>query len=132
LAQVITEVLPLLPLNSGVILPGMVVTVALESDEARAAVEASERTNDRILLVPKRDGHYARVGTVAVVENAGQLVSGVEALVVRGVGRGLIGTGVAGTGEAVWVQVDLVDDDEGVTERAHELAREYRARCRSS
>ncbi|MGH2825607.1 MAG: endopeptidase La, partial [Actinomycetota bacterium] len=73
------------------------------------------------------DGRYARVGTIAVVESAGQLVSGVEALVVRGLGRGLIGTGVSGTGEAVWVQVDVEDENEGVTERAHELAREYRA-----
>jgi len=33
--------LPLLPLKSGVVLPGMVFTMALESDEARAAVEAA-------------------------------------------------------------------------------------------
>jgi ATP-dependent Lon protease len=121
------EVLPLLPLNSGVILPGMVVTVALESDEGRAAVEAAEKTNNRILLVPKVDGRYARVGTVAAVENAGQLVSGVEALVVRGLARGVIGTGVSGTGDAVWVQVQVEDDPEVVTERAFELARDYRA-----
>ncbi|MGH2752172.1 MAG: endopeptidase La [Actinomycetota bacterium] len=121
------EILPLLPLNSGVILPGMVVTVALESDEARAAVEAAGKTNDHILLVPKVDGRYARVGTIAAVENAGQLVSGVEALVVRGLSRGVIGTGVSGTGDAVWVQVDVADDEQGVTPRAVELAREYRA-----
>ena len=36
-----TETLPLLPLTSGVLLPGMVVTMALESDEARAAVETA-------------------------------------------------------------------------------------------
>ena len=33
--------LPLLPLTSGVVLPGMVFTMALESDEARAAVESA-------------------------------------------------------------------------------------------
>jgi ATP-dependent Lon protease len=121
------EVLPLLPLNSGVVLPGMVVTVALESDEARAAVDAAEKTNDRILMVPKVDGRYARVGTIAAVENAGQLVSGVEALVVRGLARGVIGTGVSGTGDAVWVQVEVEDDQQVVTDRALELAREYRA-----
>ena len=33
--------LPLLPLTSGVLLPGMVFTMALESDEAIAAVEAA-------------------------------------------------------------------------------------------
>jgi len=121
------EILPLLPLNSGVVLPGMVVTVALESDEARAAVEAATKTGDRILMVPKVDGRYARVGTIAAVENAGQLVSGVEALVVRGLARGVIGTGVSGTGDAVWVQVEVEDDNQVSTDRALELAREYRA-----
>ena len=33
--------LPLLPLTSGVVLPGMVFTMALESDEARAAVDSA-------------------------------------------------------------------------------------------
>ena len=121
------EILPLLPLNSGVVLPGMVVTVALESDEARAAVEAAAKTGDRILMVPKVDGRYARVGTIAAVENAGQLVSGVEALVVRGLARGVIGTGVSGTGDAVWVQVEVEDDQQVSTDKALELAREYRA-----
>ena len=36
-----TQNLPLLPLTSGVVLPGMVFTMALESDEARAATEAA-------------------------------------------------------------------------------------------
>ena len=34
--------LPVLPLTSGVVLPGMVLTIALETDEAKAAVEAAE------------------------------------------------------------------------------------------
>jgi ATP-dependent Lon protease len=67
------------------------------------------------------------VGTIAAVENAGQLVSGVEALVVRGLARGVIGTGVSGTGDAIWVQVEVEDDPEFVSDRALELAREYRA-----
>jgi ATP-dependent Lon protease len=121
------EILPLLPLNSGVILPGMVVTVALESDEARAAVEAAEKTGNRILMVPKVDARYARVGTIAEVENAGQLVSGVEALVVRGLARGVIGTGVSGTGDAIWVEVERSDDPVSASPRALELAREYKA-----
>ncbi|MGH2698436.1 MAG: endopeptidase La [Actinomycetota bacterium] len=104
----------------------MVVTVALESDEAAAAVQAAEKTNNRIILVPKVEEHYARVGTIAAVENAGQLVSGVEAMVVRGLDRGVIGTGVSGTGDAIWVQVELAEDDH-ISERAFDLAREYRA-----
>jgi ATP-dependent Lon protease len=78
-------------------------------------------------MVPKVEARYARVGTIAEVENAGQLVSGVEALVVRGLARGVIGTGVSGTGDAIWVQVERSDDPPSPSQRALELAREYKA-----
>ncbi len=120
-------VLPLLPLTTGVVLPGMVVTLTIESDEARAAAEAAASTDDRqILLVPKVEGRYARVGTVAKIEDLGQTRGGVEALVIRGLSRAIVGAGVPGTGEALWVQVDPVEESEP-TARARELAREYRA-----
>jgi ATP-dependent Lon protease len=120
-------VLPLLPLTTGVVLPGMVVTLTLESDEAHAAAEAASSTDDALLLlVPKVDGRYARVGTVAKIEDLGQTRTGVEALVIRGLSRAVVGVGVPGTGEAVWVQADPVDEGEPTT-RARELAREYRA-----
>src|SRR5919206_3483282 len=67
-----TETLPLLPLTSGVVLPGMVVTATLETPESRS------------------------------------------------------GAGVAGTGTATWVEVEPIDDPPA-TERAMQLAREYRA-----
>ena len=51
--------LPLLPLTSGVVLPGMVFTMALESDEAKAAAEAAEAAGGRFVLVPFIDGRYA-------------------------------------------------------------------------
>jgi ATP-dependent Lon protease len=123
-----TNVLPLLPLTTGVVLPGMVVTLTLESDEAKTAVAASRGgdSDDTILLVPKMDGRYARIGTIAKVEDVGRLPSGVEALVVRGLHRAVIGAGVAGTGDATWVQADPVED-KPATERARDLAREYRA-----
>ncbi len=120
-------VLPLLPLTTGVVLPGMVVTLTLESDEARAAADAAASGDDALLLlVPKVEGRYARVGTVAKIEDLGQTRTGVDALVIRGLSRAEVGVGVAGTGEAVWVQADPVDDGEP-TARARELAREYRA-----
>src|SRR5687767_9257661 len=102
--------LPVLPLSTGVVLPGMVVTIALETDEARAAADAAASTDDRLLLVPRIDGRYAAVGTVVQVEDAGQLRNGLRALVVRGLHRATIGAGVAGTGSALWVQADTVDD----------------------
>jgi ATP-dependent Lon protease len=121
------QVLPLLPLTTGVVLPGMVVTLTLETDEAHAAAEAAASTDDALLLlVPKVDGTYARVGTVAKIEELGQTRGGVEALVIRGISRAVVGVGVPGTGEAVWVQADPVDEP-APTPRARELAREYRA-----
>ncbi len=121
------DVLPLLPLTTGVVLPGMVVTLTLESDEARAAAEAASDTAERtMLLVPKVDGRYARVGTIAKIEDLGQTRSGVEALVIRGLTRAVVGVGVPGTGEALWVQAEPVEEAEP-TARAKELAREYRA-----
>ena len=119
--------LPLLPLTTGVVLPGMVVTLTIESDEARAAADAAAATDDRhLLLVPKTDTGYARVGTVAKIEDLGQTRSGVEALGIRGLSRAVVGTGVPGTGEALWVQSQSVEEPEP-SALAKERAREYRA-----
>ena len=77
-----TDTLPLLPLTSGVVLPQMIVTLALETDEARAAADAALATGNGeagdglLLLVPSVNGRYATVGTVAKIENAGELPSG--------------------------------------------------------
>ena len=120
-------VLPLLPLTTGVVLPGMVVTLTLETDEAHAAAEAASSIDDALLLlVPRVDGRYARVGTVAKIEDLGQTRTGVEALVIRGLSRAVVGLGVPGTGEAVWVQADPVNEGEAPA-KTRELAREYRA-----
>ena len=119
-------ILPLLSLNSGVVLPGMVVTIAVESAEAGAAFDAAVAGEGRLLLVPRLDdGRYARVGTVADVE-VGDLPGGMRAAIVRGLHRAIVGTGVPGTGAATWVQADPVIPGEP-SDRARELAREYRA-----
>jgi ATP-dependent Lon protease len=121
-----TSVLPLLPLATGVVLPGMVVTMAIESNEAKAAIEATESSEGRILLVPRLDGRYARVGTVAKVEDSGELPSGLRAVVVRGLHRAVVGVGVpAPAGSALWVQAEPARSEP--SPRARELAREYRA-----
>jgi ATP-dependent Lon protease len=127
MAQLDTQILPLLPLTSGVVLPGMVVTLTIESEDARRAIAASESSDGELLLVPKVGSRYAKIGTVAKVEDVGRLRNGLEALVIRGVHRSVVGTGVAGTGDGVWVQHEPRLDLETSTERARELAREYRA-----
>jgi ATP-dependent Lon protease len=104
----------------------MVFTMALESDEARAAAEAAGSAGGRLLLVPHLDGRYATVGVVAEVTEQGELPGGLPAIAVRGDRRAAIGTGVPGTGSALWVEAEVLDEGEP-TAAAVELAREYRA-----
>src|SRR2546426_943269 len=106
----------------------MVVTLTLETPEARAAVAAARQADDTLLLVPRtEDGRYARVGTVAHIEDMGRTPAGVEALVTRGLHRASIGSGIAGTGEATWAQMDPHPAPGQPPPRAQELARQYRA-----
>ncbi len=121
-----TQLLPLLPLTQGVVFPQMVVTIALETDEAKQAGAAAEAAGNRIVLVPRTDGRFATVGTVAAIESAGELPNGTRALVIRGVGRVRIGTGEIGAHGALHVRVEPAEDSV-VTEHTRELAREYRA-----
>ncbi|HVK23090.1 MAG TPA: endopeptidase La [Actinokineospora sp.] len=122
--------LPVLPLDDTVLLPGMVVPIHLTGSdnaaEARAAVEAAQAGTEpaRVVLVPRLDGKYASVGTLAVVEQVGRLPGGDLAAVVRGTGRVRIGAGTTGPGAALWVQVETAD--EAVTDEARELARDYK------
>ncbi len=118
--------LPLLPLTTGVVLPGMVFTMALESEEAKAAAEAAGTSGGRLLLVPHIEGRYASVGVVAEVLEQGELPGGLPAIVVRGDQRASIGTGVPGTGQALWVEAEPLAEAEP-TAAVTELAREYRA-----
>src|ERR1700722_8251183 len=120
------ETLPLVSLTSGVILPGMVFTLALETDEARAAVEAAGSSGGHLVVVPRIEGRYSSVGVVGEIVETGELPGGSHAVVVRGLERATIGTAVPGTGNALWIQVEAVTRSEP-SEKAVGLAREYRA-----
>ena len=122
----LTQTLPLLPLTSGVVLPGMVFTMALETGESRAAADAAGSVGGRLVLVPHIEGRYAAIGVVSEIVERGELPGGTPAVVVRGLERAQIGTGVPGTGQALWVQVDPVAEEAPST-AAQQLAREYRA-----
>ena len=122
-----TLVVPLLPLTTGVVLPGMVVTIALETDEARNAIAAAHAADSAIFVVPKIDGRYARIGTLARVEDAVRLPTRIEVRVIRGLQRAMLGTTVAEVGDAVWVQIEPIEDSAPASERVRELARVYRA-----
>jgi ATP-dependent Lon protease len=122
-----SKAVPLLPLTSGVVLPRMVVTIPLDIPEARAAAEAARSQDGELLLVPRVASGFSRVGTIAKIEAGVGLPSGGEALVLRGVRRALVSTGVAGTGDATWVLVADAPETNTDTRRSRELARDYRA-----
>src|SRR5947208_14677771 len=103
-----TLVVPLLPLTTGVVLPGMVVTIALETDEARKAVAAAHARDSAIFVVPKIDGRHARMGNLARVEHAVRLPTRIEVRVIRGLQRAMRGATVAEDGDAAWVQIEPV------------------------
>jgi ATP-dependent Lon protease len=122
----LNQTLPLLPLTSGVVLPGMVFTMALETDEAKTAAEAAGSVGGELVLVPHIDGRYSSIGVISKILEVGELPGGPLAIVVSGLRRASIGTAVPGTGQALWVQVDAVAEGPE-TPRSVELAREYRA-----
>jgi ATP-dependent Lon protease len=118
--------LPVLTLTSGVVLPGMVFTLTLETEEARGAVEAAQAVGGRMVVVPNIEGRYSRIGVIAGLVEEGELPGGQSAAVVTGLQRAEIGSAVPGTGRALWVQVEPVPDSKASSD-ALELAREYRA-----
>jgi ATP-dependent Lon protease len=121
--------LPLLALEDRVVLPHMAVPVAVESDEAHAAVAAARESNGLVLLVPKIDGRYASTGTVARVEESGRLPNGREASVIRGMYRGILNSAATERAGALWMTVEPAPDPklEDLPGKATVLAKEYRA-----
>ncbi|GHH69515.1 Lon protease [Streptosporangium violaceochromogenes] len=122
-------VLPVLPLDDEVVLPGMVVPLDLSGAEVRAAIDAARalaESKPEVLLVPRVDGKYGSVGVRAVVEQVGRMPGGEPVAVVRGADRVRVGAGTTGPGAALWVQATLVEVVEAGP-RAQELAKEYKA-----
>jgi ATP-dependent Lon protease len=122
--------LPLLALEDHVILPHMALPVAVETDEARAAVAAARQANGLLLLVPKIEGRYANAGTVARIEESGRLPDGREAVVIRGLYRGILsGAATPQNSGALWISVQAATDPKAdeLPGKAAALAREYRA-----
>ncbi len=129
MADVTELTLPVLPLPNGVVLPQMVITLALETTEAQAAADAAGE-DGRVVLVPTVEGRHGAVGVIARIESSGNLPSGTRALVVRALHRARVRTAVVGATDALWVEVDPVEDPRP-SERARELAIELRAAIRA-
>jgi ATP-dependent Lon protease len=122
-----TEFIPLLPLNNAVVLPGMVVTIPVEREEAGAAIAAAREGDGLVLLVPRVEGKYASVGTVAKIEDSRKLPNGVDVAILQGLHRASVGSAAAGTGPALRVLAQPAQDVNPLTETSHVLAREYKA-----
>jgi ATP-dependent Lon protease len=124
------QTFPVLFLDDLVVLPDMVVPLEI-TDQAQGALDAarSGRTESgrtlQLLLVPRVEGSTGSIGVVAEVAQIGRTPGGEAAMVLRGVQRARIGTGVPGPGAALWVEADPLDEPEP-TPRARELAGEFK------
>src|SRR5205823_4336637 len=122
-----SELLPVLPMDDVVVLPHMTVTLAVEGDSQRAAIEAARQGSRLVLLVPRLDGKFGSIGTVARLGDSGELPTGAEAFMIRGEYRARLGGGQADIAGALWVKADPILDPEPPTEGSLALMREYRA-----
>src|SRR5438067_6984312 len=122
-----SELLPVLPMDDVVVLPHMSVTLAVEGDDQKAAIEAARQGNRLVLLVPRIEGKFGTIGTAARLGESAELPTGAEAFMIRGEYRARLGSGQADIGGALWVKADPILDPEPPTEKSLELAREYRA-----
>src|SRR5262245_14744618 len=82
---------------------------------------------DRVLLVPKHDDEYAKVGTVAQVTDRIRLPGGGRAVALEGLHRGVAGAAASDSQGRLFVEVEEHPDPETADGRIRELEREYRA-----
>src|ERR1700730_10067228 len=122
-----TKKLPLLPLTQAVVLPQMSATIPTDSEDARKAVTARLADDALLLLLPKLESRYATVGVIAKIEEKGNLPDGTEVVAVQGRTRAVLGEVTPEAGGPLWAEVTPSPDPKSWSERATELAHEYRA-----
>src|SRR3954452_14914625 len=106
----------LIPLDDTVVFPTMDVPLPVDVGDA-----------ERVVLVPRHDDDYAKVGTIAEVTERVRLPGGARGATLSGVTRGVIGAAQTDLRGRLLVDVTEVTDDEPVDGRTRELVREYRA-----
>src|SRR6266550_1639365 len=90
-------------------------------------ISAEVGDEDRVLLVPRHDGEYAKVGTVAEVGDRLRLPGGIAAVNLVGLHRGVAGAAHTDAQGLLRVDVEERLDVEPPGVRTRELEREYRA-----
>jgi ATP-dependent Lon protease len=111
-----TETLLLVPLDDTVVFPTMDVTLPVDVGE-----------DQRVLLVPRHEGTFAKVGTIAEVTDHIRMPGGARAVALSGVARGVAGAAQSDTLGRLRVETEESRDDVPVDGRTRNLEREYRA-----
>jgi len=108
----------LIPLDDAIVFPTVTATLPID-------VGAEER----VFLLPRSDGEFARTGVVAEVIERGQSRSGHPVATVLGLHRGLAGAAVAGEDDpdSLHIEVQELHDGHPDDEHTQELMVEYRA-----
>jgi ATP-dependent Lon protease len=106
----------LVPLDDIVVFPNMNVTLTVDVGD-----------EERVLLVPKHEGEYAAVGTVAEVTDRVRLPGGGVAAALQGLHRGVAGAAASDAQGRLLVEVEERVDDVPSDARTRELETEYRA-----
>ena len=106
----------LVPLDDTVVFPNMSVTLAVDVGDA-----------ERVLLVPRHEGEFAEVGTVAEVDRSRPPARRRARRRAEGLHRGVAGAAHTDTQGRLMVEVEERPDDEPVDGRTRNLEREYRA-----
>jgi ATP-dependent Lon protease len=107
----------LIPLEDALVFPTVTATLPIDVGE-----------EERVFLIPRREGEFGRVGVVAEVIESGVSRRGNPVATVVGLHRGLAGAAQAGDdSDALHVDVQEIHDGHPDDEQTRELAREYRA-----
>ncbi|HEX6300931.1 MAG TPA: endopeptidase La [Acidimicrobiia bacterium] len=114
--------LPVLPLHNGVVFPHMAVTIQVSSEEGRTALAAADKAEGRLLLVPRLQGRFASVGTIAHIQGDDD-----GNIVVSGESRARVGAGSVDENGALWVEAEESPEVDISDEGLDELVSEYRA-----
>src|SRR6184192_4231524 len=106
----------LVPLDDTVVFPNMNVTITADVGE-----------EERVLLVPRHEETYAKVGTVAEVAERVRLPGGIAAVNLAGLHRGVAGAAHTDAQGLLRVEVQEHPDEEPPGVKTRDLEREYRA-----
>jgi ATP-dependent Lon protease len=106
----------LIPLDDTVVFPTMDVTLPIDVDGEQ-----------QVLLVPRHEGEYAQVGTIARVVETVRIPGGGRGAVLQGESRGVLGAASSDSFGRLRVATEERQDDAPVDGRTRTLEREYRA-----